>query len=284
MPKLSLDQLQCAAEQLLDLCHTAGEAIMVVYGRDFAVESKADDSPVTAADLAAHRILVDGLARILPGLPILSEESALPDFSERSQWSRYWLVDPLDGTREFVNRNGEFTVNVALVEDGVPVVGVVHAPTLKLSYSGIRGAGARKYEGLPMRRAQSRPIAVRSIASRLSGGGPVELVASRRHGAGQVEQLLGRLEQKLGPVTTRSMGSSLKLCLVAEGEADLYPRLAPTSEWDTAAAQAVVEAAGGLVVDRHFVPLRYNRKADILNPDFYVIGDPAFAWRELLPD
>jgi 3'(2'), 5'-bisphosphate nucleotidase len=277
--QLSPESLQSLADQVTALCGEAGESILKVYNRaqGFDVDTKADDSPLTEADLAAHRILEAGLIGLLEGVPVLSEESPMPEFSVRKAWNRYWLVDPLDGTKEFINRNGEFTVNVALIEAGVPILGVVYVPVSKVTYVGIRGLGASKREG-----ESSRPIRVRTIAERQSTGQPVELVASRRHGAEAVERLLDRVGKALGPVETKNMGSSLKLCLVAEGEADLYPRLAPTAEWDTAAAQAVVEAAGGLVVDDRFKVLRYNSKADILNPYFYVIGDRSYDWQALL--
>lgn len=266
-------------ERVIEICARAGEAILEVYGRaeGFTVDTKADDSPVTAADLAAHAVLAPALAQLLEGVPVLSEEQALPPYETRRQWRRYWLVDPLDGTKEFIRRTGEFTVNVALIEDGEPVLGVVHVPVLDITYAGSRDLGAfkRSADG-------QRAIHARALQPHLDAGQPVELVASRSHGAGAVERLLERIESALGPAQCKNMGSSLKLCLVAEGAADLYPRLAPTCEWDTAAAQAVVEAAGGQVVDEQFRLLRYNRKDSLLNPHFYVIGDPAFAWRELL--
>jgi 3'(2'), 5'-bisphosphate nucleotidase len=276
---LSPDFLQSLADQVTTLCQEAGEAILEVYNRDqgFDVDTKVDDSPVTEADLAAHHVLARGLDSILPGVPVLSEESPMPDFAVRQSWERYWLIDPLDGTKEFINRNGEFTVNVALIEAGVPILGIVHVPVLQITYQGIKGIGAVKRQG-----DRVHAINVRSIAERQTSQRPIELVASRRHGAEAVEDLLDKVAGELGPVETKNMGSSLKLCLVAEGEADLYPRLAPTSEWDTAAAQAVVEAAGGVVVDDNFQLLRYNAKADILNPFFYVIGDQSYDWRRLL--
>lgn len=279
MTELSPNALQTLADQVTVLCRQAGEAILKVYNRSqgFVVDTKADNSPLTEADLAAHRILERGLTGLLDSVPVLSEESPMPGFDERKAWERYWLVDPLDGTREFVNRNGEFTVNVALIEAGEPVLGVVHVPVSNITYVGAQKLGASKREGDSV-----RPIRVRTIAERKSTGEPVELVASRRHGAEAVERLLDKVGQALGPVETKNMGSSLKLCLVAEGEADLYPRLAPTAEWDTAAAQAVVEAAGGVVLDDQFRVLRYNSKSDILNPFFYVIGDPEYDWRALL--
>ncbi|SHF24753.1 3'(2'), 5'-bisphosphate nucleotidase [Microbulbifer donghaiensis] len=266
-------------ERVIEICTRAGEAILEVYNSsaELAVETKADDSPVTAADLAAHAILAPALAQLIDGVPVLSEEQEMPSFAERSQWQRYWIVDPLDGTKEFIRRTGEFTVNVALIDNGEPVLGVVHVPVLNITYAGLKGDGAFK------RDAQGdRVISARPLQPRLDAGEAVELVASRSHGAGAVDQLVERIETDLGAVACKNMGSSLKLCLVAEGAADLYPRLAPTCEWDTAAAQAVVEAAGGIVVDDQFQLLRYNRKDSLLNPFFYVIGDPSYGWRDLL--
>lgn len=272
-------------EQVIDICTRAGEAILEVYNSsaELQVDTKADDSPVTAADLAAHKVLAPALAELLEGVPVLSEEQEMPSFDERSQWQRYWIVDPLDGTKEFIRRNGEFTVNVALIDNGEPVLGVVHVPVLDITYAGVKG-GADSGEGIAFKRTAEgeSAIRVRPLQARLDAGEPVELVASRSHGAGAVDELVERIESSLGAVACKNMGSSLKLCLVAEGAADLYPRLAPTCEWDTAAAQAVVEAAGGTVVDEQFELLRYNSKDSLLNPFFYVIGDPGFAWKELL--
>lgn len=278
---LTSNPSQALADQVVTLCHQAGEAILKVYSQvqGFDVETKGDDSPVTEADLAAHDILSTGLGPMLTGVPVLSEESTVPDFSVRQGWERYWLIDPLDGTKEFINRNGEFTVNVALIEAGVPILGVVHVPVLGTTYVGGRELGAVKQQG-----GRIEAIQVRSIASRQTQQLPVELVASRRHGAEAADRLLEKVSAALGPVATKNMGSSLKLCLVAEGEADLYPRLAPTAEWDTAAAQAIVEAAGGAVLDHTFNVLRYNTKDDLLNPFFYVIGDQSYDWRHLLSD
>ena len=253
----------------------AGEAILEVYGEeDFGVEAKADDSPLTRADLASHHIILEGLRAGAPDLPILSEESDCVPFEERRAWRRFFLVDPLDGTKEFISRNGEFTVNIALVEDGLPVLGVVCAPVMDLLYTGDLAAGRARLES---------PEGVRDISARpLDTGSPLTLVASRRHGSDALEACLATLRKHFPSLATTGMGSALKLCLVAEGKADLYPRLAPTSEWDTAAAQAVVEAAGGRVVDMQLNPLRYNTKESLLNPFFYVIGDSAFAWGEVL--
>jgi 3'(2'), 5'-bisphosphate nucleotidase len=204
-----------------------------------------------------------------PDIPVLSEESASLPYSERSSWNRYWLVDPLDGTREFVKRNGEFTVNIALIEDGVPVLGVVHVPVTGVSYMACRGRGAMKQE------SGKTPVA---IQARALGDGPVMVVGSRSHRGDSLIRFL----DKLGDHEMVGMGSSLKLCLVAEGAADIYPRLGPTSEWDTAAAQCVVEQAGGYVTDTDMQPLRYNTKDSLLNPFFLVFGDDSRDWSQYL--
>ncbi len=264
-------------EETIRLCQLAGDAILQIYHNHEAVnvQTKADDSPVTAADLAAHHLLEKPLAALLGGTPVLSEEGDIPDAKTRSQWQRYWIIDPLDGTKEFIKRNGEFTVNVALIEDGIPVLGVVHVPVLKQTYAGLKGQGALKIT--PEGRS---PIHVRSMAE--AQNHQIEVMVSRVYGADKVLAMLARMTDQLGPISTNSMGSSLKFCRVAEGLADLYPRLAPTCEWDTAAAQAVVESAGGIVVDEQFKPLRYNQKESLLNPFFYVIGDRHFDWKSAL--
>ena len=247
---------------VIDIARRAGREILDVYGTDFEAVAKADDSPLTQADLRAHRLIVDALSGLQPVLPVLSEESADIVFTQRSRWDRYWLVDPLDGTKEFVSRNGEFTVNIALIEQHRPVLGVVHIPVVDTTYSGIPGVGA-------WREANDRgrlPISVRRLARP-----PLRVVGSRSHG----NPALGQALEALGPHELKAAGSSIKLCMVAEGSADLYPRLGPTSEWDIAAGQAVVEAAGGQVVRiDDGTGLRYNTKADLLNPDFLAYGDP----------
>jgi len=243
----------------------AGAAILEVYRQDFEVQHKADNSPLTQADLASHGIIRRELARLTPGLPLLSEESAEIEFEVRSSWDEYWLVDPLDGTREFVNRNGEFTVNIALVRKHEPVLGIVYVPVTGVAYAGVVGQGAtRQTDGsLP------RPIRVRQPCP-----SPVRVVGSRSHANPRLQEYL----EPIGDYELVSMGSSLKFCLLAEGEADLYPRLGPTSEWDTAAAHAVVLAAGGQVVTLDNRPLQYNLKASYLNPEFIAFADPARNW------
>ena len=260
-------------EELIDpvvaLAVDAGAAILEVYATDFDVQSKGDESPLTQADLASHRIIMAGLEKIAPDLPVISEESGLPTFEERSAWTRYWLIDPLDGTKEFVNRNGEFTVNIALIDDGRPVFGVVHVPVQNRTFWGCEGAGAGLREGY----SESRDIRVAA-----GSHDPVRVVGSRSHRGSSLDGFLA----KLGEPEMIAMGSSLKFCSVATGEADIYPRLGPTSEWDTGAAQAVVEQAGGQVLELDGTPLSYNRKADILNPHFVVIGPTDHDWLRLL--
>lgn len=258
----------------------AGAAIMAVYGRagDVEIQLKDDDSPLTEADLQAHRIIAAGLQQLAPNIPVLSEESALPDYSERRHWREYWLVDPLDGTKEFTSRSGEFTVNIALIREGEPVLGVVHVPVHGTTYCGV------DKQALVMAKGRAgRPVRVQQLPS-VSQWSDITLrvVASRRHGGEQIATLVARLRKAVGDVELVNMGSSLKICLLAEGKADIYPRLAPTSEWDTAAAHAVLRAAGGEVVDTDFRPLRYNQKADILNPYFIAVGDANIDWQQLL--
>ena len=246
-------------EAVRGIADSAGEAIMEIYGRDFDVEFKDDRSPLTEADRAAHQIIVSGLGQLAIGLPVLSEESAAEVLEQRRDWDRFWLVDPLDGTKEFIKRNGEFTVNIALIEKHAPVLGVVGAPALGATYSGIVGIGAWKRAG-----GATVPIQVQQPPS-----GPLRVVGSRSHASPELAAFL----EEIGPHEIKPMGSSLKICLVAEGQADLYPRLGPTSEWDTAAAQAVLISAGGSMIDLTGEPLTYNARDSILNPHFLALGD-----------
>jgi 3'(2'), 5'-bisphosphate nucleotidase len=269
-------------EALITIAKDAGTAILEVYEKeDFGIEIKADESPLTKADLAAHDIIIAGLNKIAPDIPVLSEESTEIPFSERRKWQRYFLVDPLDGTKEFINRNGEFTVNIALIDEGVPVMGVVYVPVRAVTYAGQQ---LEESSAFVERDGKRFEISSRNLQQRLRSNEPLTIVASRRHGGEALQACLKVLEKKFSAVESTNMGSSLKLCLVAEGKADLYPRLAPTSEWDTAAAQAVVEAAGGRVVDMSLMPLRYNSKDSLLNPFFYVIGDKSFPWNDILSE
>jgi 3'(2'), 5'-bisphosphate nucleotidase len=262
-------------QALIDLARRAGDAILTIYRTDFAVETKDDESPLTKADLAAHRIIADGLAALTPDLPVVSEESNPPAFEVRRMWSRYWLVDPLDGTKEFINRNGEFTVNIALIEDHQPVFGVVGVPAQDLVYTGnVADGAAFRHDAGGMTALHGRPM---------DDGHPLVVVASRSHGGERLEPYLEALATRFVDVSRTPVGSSLKLCILAEGRADLYPRLGPTSEWDIAAAHAVLAAAGGSVWAADGQPLRYNAKESFLNPEFIAAADGRYPWRERLP-
>lgn len=255
--------------KLVEIAKLAGKAILEIYQQDFTVMEKADKSPLTEADMASHNIIVEALGKLTPDIPVLSEESANIPYEVRSSWAAYWLIDPLDGTREFIKRNGEFTVNIALVENGRATLGVVHVPVTNTSYYGNIGGGAFKASG------NNPPQAIQVTAERQT---PLRVAGSRSHAGDSLQQFL----DKAGEHEIVSMGSSLKLCLVAEGRADIYPRLGPTSEWDTAAAQAVVEAAGGKVTDLAINDLRYNSKDSLLNPHFLVFGDSSVDWASFL--
>jgi 3'(2'), 5'-bisphosphate nucleotidase len=261
------DDVAALIPPLLDLTALAGRAIMAIYGRGGAglnVARKEDESPLTEADLAAHRVLLEGLHRIAPGIPVVSEEDTEPGAAAAAS-PLFWLVDPLDGTKEFIARNGEFTVNVALVEQGFPVLGAVLAPALEVAFWGGLQHGAFRRRG-PAGAAE--PI---RVAAPVAPGGTHRVVASRNHLTPDTEAFIARL----GATDLVQAGSSLKFCRIAEGAADVYPRLAPTCEWDTAAAQAVVEGAGGHVVDLQGRRLRYGKAEGILNPHF-VAGSTAF--------
>ena len=262
-------------DAVIAIARKAGEAILTVYNRpgDLSVQSKGDESPLTEADLASHHAIMEGLAALPDQYPVMSEESTEQvGWDVRRNWERFWLVDPLDGTKEFVKRNGEFTVNIALIHKGRPLLGVVYVPVTGVTYAGLVGTGAWKIEG-----GNCARIRVRDLAAAKAAGKPV-IVASRSHGGDKLEPLLKDIELKIGAFDTANLGSSLKICLVAEGRADLYPRLGPTSEWDTGAAQAVLEAAGGALLDPSLQPLPYNRGESVLNPHFVCIGDRSGSW------
>ena len=253
---------------VIDIARQAGDAIMEIYQRDFSIYEKQDSSPLTEADLAAHHLIVEKLES-LSGYPILSEESSDISWEERKSWTTYWLVDPLDGTKEFVKKNGEFTVNIALIHNGEPILGVVYAPALQVTYAGEQSTSAFKIDSDGNQQAISAVNAPNSDT--------LQVVGSRSHPSEATTQFLSSQADKWEMV---SMGSSLKLCLVAEGKAHLYPRLGPTSEWDTAAAHGVVCAAGGKVTQivesengdwqNSGNELRYNQKESLLNPYFLV--------------
>ena len=248
-----------AISELEPIARAAGDIIMAIYSQPFTVEYKGDESPLTAADKGAHEVIVQALAGLTPDIPVLSEESGPEVMGLRHGWSRYWLVDPLDGTKEFVSRNGEFTVNIALIEDGKPLWGLVYAPVLDRLWYGGKGMGA-------WRVADGKREAIQTLPHQ--EGAPWRVVGSRNHLSRETLDYLARFgDIERGEIELVSMGSSLKFCIIAEGGAELYPRLAPTCEWDTAAAQAVLEGAGGSVTQLDGSPLAYN-KPDILNPWF----------------
>jgi 3'(2'), 5'-bisphosphate nucleotidase len=264
--------------ELITLTEAAGAAILEIYETEFDVETKSDESPLTQADLASHQTIEAGLAALTPEIPLFSEESELPAFEERRAWSRYWLVDPLDGTKEFVNRNGEFTVNIALIDNQQPVLGIVGVPVRDQVYVGVQGQGAYR-----LSRSEAEPDRIELSGRPMDEETPLVVVASRSHGGERLEQYLESLVDAYGSVDRTPVGSSLKLCILAEGAADLYPRLGPTSEWDIAAAHAVLAAAGGDVWAADGSDLTYNAKESVLNPEFFAAADGAYPWREKLP-
>ncbi len=259
---------------VVDLALRAGEAILPFWRADVAVTAKSDDSPVTAADLAAHHVIVAGLTALDSSIPVLSEEDANIPQSVRAGWQRWWLVDPLDGTKEFISGSEEFTVNIALIENGRVVFGVVSMPTNGRFYVGGAGLGAWRGDtgGTPV------AIQVRDVPG---PGEAFTVVASRRHSSPQQERLLAGLSASLGELQLANIGSSLKFCLLAEGAADCYPRLAPTSQWDTAAAQGVLEGAGGEVLGLNGEAFCYPARESLLNEFFLALPAKA-AWRAKL--
>lgn len=266
---MNRDELQALIDPVIRLAESAGESILAIYDAGFEVTDKADNTPLTDADLAAHTTIVEGLARLTPEIPVLSEESTSIPFKERQQWDRYWLIDPLDGTREFIKRNGEFTVNIALIENHQSILGVIQVPVNGILYYAWREGGA--WKKLPQQEVE--PIHVRAPSEE-----QLVVAGSRSHQSETITDFL----DKIGTHRIFPMGSSLKSCLVAEGQADLYPRLGPTSEWDTAAAQCVVEEAGGQLTDTAMQPLRYNTKESLLNPHFFVFGAGERDWSQYL--
>jgi 3'(2'), 5'-bisphosphate nucleotidase len=274
--------------QLIDLSRRAGVAIMTIYNNrsSYNIEQKGDESPLTAADLAAHRLINAELPELLP-LPMISEEGDIPEFADRNLWENYWLIDPLDGTKEFIAGNGQFTVNIALIQRGRPLLGVVHVPATDVTYLGVLDAGVSDSVGAFKYQQGGNPerITVRPLLERFSQKQSLTVLLSHRHGTQANVDLMTTLARNWpGEIETTNAGSSLKFCVIAEGRADFYPRLAPTCEWDTAAAQAVLEAAGGQVVcaTPALETLIYNDSDDLTNPHFYALGDKHFCWERLL--
>jgi 3'(2'), 5'-bisphosphate nucleotidase len=247
---------------LLDITRAAGAAIMKIYEKDFTVEYKDDKSPLTDADRLSNKVIIDGLMSRYPGSNVISEENKTVPYEDRKDWSTLWLIDPIDGTKEFIKKNGEFTVNIALIEDGVPTFGVVYAPVPDTLYYGIKGDGSYKVEkGISTKIHNTTSYRDKDI---------VKVVASRSHMSEETLAFVSDIEKQGKKIDFLSIGSSLKLCLVAEGAADIYPRFGPTMEWDTGAAHAVALYAGREVLNADIMqPLVYN-KPNLLNPSFIV--------------
>lgn len=269
MSESSIDSsfLKQLEPQVVKIAEAAGHEILSIYASGFTVQDKADHTPLTEADLAAHNIIKAGLETLGDQFPVLSEEEVI-SFEQRQAWTTYWLVDPLDGTKEFIKRNGEFSVNIALIHQNKAVLGVVFAPVLETTYVASHGNGAYK--------SDQQKSAVKMQVSKVSE--VLRITASRSHPGPRTQAYLGKLSETLGAHSFVPMGSSLKSCIVADGLADLYPRFGKTSEWDTAACQVIVEEAGGVMQTMQGEPIRYNSKESLLNPEFMVFGDSSVDW------
>jgi 3'(2'), 5'-bisphosphate nucleotidase len=276
-----VQDIQAFVDPLLRLCREAGQRICSHYHAPEAgqYQSKDDNSPLTRADLESHALLLAGLQALAPSIPVLSEESSPAECAGRRSWGHYWLVDPLDGTKEFLARTGEFTINIALISGHRPVLGILYVPLTGLAYVGIPGGSALRYRYRGDNDWSSELVSTRALAPDRE----LLVLASRRHGGPRLEDCLQWLRQHWGPVSRLNSGSALKFCQLAEGAGDFYPRFSPCCEWDTAAGQAVLEAAGGALVGLDGEPLRYNCRESLLNPHFYAIADAHHPlWRQLL--
>lgn len=279
MSALDEFQPQELIECLYGICEQAGSAIMRVYHQhSIDVSAKSDNSPVTEADIASHSQCLKALTALTPNVPIISEEDDHPNPGSRTHWSECWMLDPLDGTAEFLDRTDEFTINLAFIRGTEAILGVVyHPPSGQCYIGGSWLEGAWRYE-----EQQLTPLGITPMSARIKGNQPLRLLGSRRHGLQHWDSMIETLENQLLPVEHIRCGSALKFCRLAEGNADLYVRFGPTSEWDTAAGQAILEAAGGQVVTHNFDELRYNAKASIINPEFFAYADGGFDWRPFL--
>lgn len=266
--KIDLPQL---LQPCIALAKKAGQRILEIYQNctDIGIQIKADSTPVTHADIAAHDIILAGLTQLTPDIPVLSEEGASISFAVRQQWETYWLIDPLDGTKEFIHRTGEFTVNIALIHQGHSILGVIYAPVSDLCYFAYTKGGAYKQI------ASQEPVKIHTVKADPQ---QLRIAVSRRHSLALAESFMQRIpaHEKI------SKGSSLKTCVIAEGSADAYPCFGKTSEWDMGAAQCIIEEAGGAMVDLEFQPIRFNQKESLLNPPLLVIGDPDYNWGRFL--
>jgi len=255
----------------LETAEKAGKEILAYYKQgNFTAEMKADESPVTSADIAANNTIIDCLKTLTPDIPIISEETSAAELAQRKNWSRYWLLDPIDGTGEFILGSGDFAVNIALVENNWPTIGVIHAPDHRLTYYGQTGLGSFKDNS-----SGAKQIKVDPYRPEL----PIKVAISRRQELSLMSQYLNDAFQ----YQYIALGScSLKNCLIAEGGADCYLRIGPTGEWDTGASQCILEQAGGTIISSNFEPLSYNQRDSLLNPDFVSLGDQKFPWRDII--
>lgn len=252
-------------QTVIPIAKLAGDAILDIYKNDFSVELKNDNSPLTIADKNANEIIVSGLMVLDAAIPIISEENKLTDYAVRKNWTRCWIVDPLDGTKEFIKKNGEFTVNIALVENGEPILGVVHVPARNVTYYAEKDKGSFRIEN-----GITTPLKIRTLAE----GGVLKIVGSRSHQTPELLEYVSQQKLRFPNVDFVAAGSSLKFCLLAEGKADVYPRLGPTMEWDTCAGQIVATEAGAEVLRfDNLQPLLYNRE-NLLNP-YFIVKHPA---------
>ncbi len=268
-PNIDILLLKKLLPEVIDIAKKAGKEIIETAERDINIEHKNDNTPVTNADLAANELIVNSLSKLDGCFNVLSEESEVIDFAQREKWQTYWLVDPLDGTREFIEDNGEYSVNIALIHNNHAILGVIYAPLHGLTYYAYKGSGAYKVDGIN----SAERICVQSKRRT-----PVIVTCGNNQPGKEFEAFV----KKIGGVEFLAMGSSLKSCLVADGSADIYARLGPTSEWDTAAAQCIVEEAGGAIMDTNMQPLSYNTKDSLLNPYFFVFGDKTENWKQYL--
>ncbi|HAD49541.1 MAG: 3'(2'),5'-bisphosphate nucleotidase [Idiomarina sp.] len=254
------------------IAREAGEQIMRLYERrDYSTYEKPDESPVTSADIAASELIIERLRQEFPDIPVLSEESEHENFQQRRQWQRYFLIDPIDGTQEFISRSGDFAVNIALVEHNQPTLGVIFWPAGNSLYAARKGEGASKTTA-----SGSEPIRVRAMSDPQND--PIVIAISRRQARGPVLKRI-QTQRELQPLPAGSC--SLKACFIAEGKADCFLRLGPTGEWDTAAAEVIVSEAGGSLVNENFEPITYNKTVSLLNPNFMVLGDPRVDWEQV---
>ncbi len=276
MPIHSTD-LNATARQVVDISIRAGKEILRIYQSNFSVRRKSNDSPVTEADIAANDVILSSLNELSPDIPIISEESHIPAFSERSCWQRFWLIDPLDGTRSFVRGGGQFTVNIALIEGNYPILGVVHSPVEQKTYWGTVNSGAFRIDG-----DGDVPVAIHADCLQKNF---IRIIAPKSRLLKAVQEFKNNLESSAIGCEVSYSSSSIKFCRIAEGAADIYPNFGPTSEWDTAAAQCVLERAGGSVIDLDGSRVKYNKSdQEMKNPLFLAMGAGQLEWRQFLPN